>query len=269
MIRCLKTDLYRAFINLKFAIIVLCIAIIPFLGASGTGGIDLSILAKGASIFDCLYYALVMSHFGILVFIFVALVFSDCLCDDLNYKNYLYSVIRSGKNTYIISKIITVVVSGILSFMLGMTLYAVTANVFLKFKWHKAGADNFVLSDLLDSNLFKGLVEEKKYVTIFMIMILFQSLLYCITSLCSMLASLYIKNRLLVLCVPCILITVGNYIMAEIVPKFPGYIYVYMINSFQQKTWMELLLEIITPTFGIIIVLGMLITIKFRRNIVD
>lgn len=75
MIRCLKTDLYRALFNFKFVIIVLCIAIIPFLGASGTGGIDLSILAKGDSIFDCLYYALVMSHFGIMVFIFTALTF--------------------------------------------------------------------------------------------------------------------------------------------------------------------------------------------------
>ncbi len=109
MIRCLKTDLYRALFNFKFVIIVLCIAIIPFLGASGTGGIDLSILAKGDSIFDCLYYALVMSHFGIMVFIFTALTFSDCLCDDLNYKNYLYSVTRSGKNTSILPKILTVV----------------------------------------------------------------------------------------------------------------------------------------------------------------
>ena len=95
MIRCLKTDLYRALFNFKFVIIVLCIAIIPFLGASGTGGIDLSILAKGDSIFDCLYYALVMSHFGIMVFIFTALTFSDCLCDDLNYKNYYCSSISN------------------------------------------------------------------------------------------------------------------------------------------------------------------------------
>mgnify|MGYP000011774781 FL=1 len=269
MIRCLKTDLYRALFNFKFVIIILCIAIIPFLGASGTGGIDLSILAKGDSIFDCLYYALVMSHFGIMVFIFTALTFSDCLCDDLNYKNYLYSVTRSGKNTYILSKIITVVVSVIVSFMLGMILYAFMSKTFFRFNWYKTGGDNLVLSDLMDSNLFKGLVEEKKYVTIFMIMILFQSLLYCITSLCSMLASLYIKNRLLVLCVPCILITVGNYIIIELIPNFPGYIYVYMINSFQQKTWVELIVQIIAPTLGIIIVLGMLITIKFRRNIVD
>jgi hypothetical protein len=57
--------------------------------------------------------------------------------------------------------------------------------------------------------------------------------------------------------------------MIELIPNFPGYIYVYMINSFQQKTWVELIVQIIAPTLGIIIVLGMLITIKFRRNIVD
>ena len=42
MIRCLKTDLYRALFNFKFVIIVLCIAIIPFLGASGTGSFNIS-----------------------------------------------------------------------------------------------------------------------------------------------------------------------------------------------------------------------------------
>ena len=57
--------------------------------------------------------------------------------------------------------------------------------------------------------------------------------------------------------------------MIELIPNFPGYIYVYMINSFQQKTWVELIVQIIATTLGIIIVLGMLITIKFRRNIVD
>ena len=269
MIKCLKTDLYRALVNIKFVIVVICISIVGYLQTDVTGVLDMLALKNGGSIFDSLYIALVFSQFGILVFIFLAAVFSDCLCDDLNYKNYLYSVIRSGKNEYIVSKIITVIISTVLAFFLGMCLYAITSSLFFGFEWNKSNNQNVVLEDLSTSNLFKGLVEGKKYVTIFVIMILFQSLLYCITSLFSMLVSLYIKNKLLVLCVPGILITVGNYIVSEKIPNYSGYIFVYMLNHLQQSNWIDLVLQRIVPTFGIITVLAILIVIKFRRDIVD
>ena len=71
MIKCLKTDLYRALVNIKFVIVVICISIVGYLQTDVTGVLDMLALKNGGSIFDSLYIALVFSQFGILVFIFL------------------------------------------------------------------------------------------------------------------------------------------------------------------------------------------------------
>lgn len=95
-----------------------------------------------------------------------------------------------------------------------------------------------------------------------------KSILYGITSLSSLLMSLYIKNKLLIMCVPVLLITVGSYSLEYILPNYSGYKYVYSVDFFNMKDTSEAIIMLGLITIVIVGIITMLIIRRMRRIVV-
>lgn len=96
-----------------------------------------------------------------------------------------------------------------------------------------------------------------------------KSILYGITSLSSLLMSLYIKNKLLIMCVPVLLITVGSYSLEYILPNYSGYKYVYSVDFFNMKDTSEAIIMLGLITIVIVGIITMLIIRRMRRLLLD
>lgn len=266
----LKMDFYRAFINIKFICVVIALAILPFIAVAEYQDYSLVGLLENRSIFDYFMKTTYFSEIGIFNFILVACLYSDCMCDDLSVKNYIYSITRGNDTKYILSKIITVFFASILTYALSMFVFAASSSILFDFRWH-IGEENadFMINSCLDSPVFSGMLKGNHYFIFFLCCVLLQALLYGITSLGSLLVSMFIKNKLLILCVPVLMITVGNYLLAYFVPTYSGYKDVFAVDMLPQKSIATLIFQIILPCILIVVVIGVIIKIKLRRTIIE
>ena len=266
----LKMDFYRSFINVKFITVVIVLAILPFIAAAEYQDYNLVGLLENRSIFEYFMKTTYFSEIGILNFIVISCLYSDCLCDDLSVKNYIYSITRGNHTKYILSKIITVFFSGIFTYVLAMLVFAASSSILFGFRWH-IGEENadVMIESCLDSPVFSGLLKGKQYFIFFLCCVLLQALLYGITSLGSLLVSMFIRNKLLVLCVPALIVTVGNYLLARLVPAYPGYKNIFAADMLPQKGMTTLIFQIILPCILIAVAIGVIIKIKLRRTIVE
>lgn len=269
--RYLKMDMYRAFVNIKFVAAIIVIAFLPFFARAEQQGYSFINVFSANSIFE--YYGEVTfwSELGILNFIIISFVYADCLCDDLSHGNHIYALTRGNLNGYIISKIITVFFNSIVTFCIGMMLFAGVSNILLGFEWEVTGGENtneYLYSNMA-TNAFDGMLEEKKYLLFFICCLCIQSILYGITSLGSLLMSLYIKNKLLILCVPVLLITVGNYGLTYVIPNYGGYKNVYSVDFFYMRDTVKALLMLSLGTSIIIGTITVLIRRKMRRIAIE
>lgn len=271
IVQYLKMDMYRSFINIKFFVAIIAISFLPFIARAEQQGYSFTNIFSENSIFQFLGEVSYWSEIGILNFIIIAFVYSDCFCDDLSEGNYIYTITRGNVNGYLISKVISVFVNSIITYIVGMFLFAGLSSIFFGFKWEIEGGElaNEYLYSNFNTDAFSGIIENRYYFLFFLCCIGLQSLLYGITTLGSLLTSLYIKNKLLTLCVPTLLISVGNYALSYIVPDYSGYKNIYSVDFFYMRNTTEALTILLVGTFIIIILFFILMKRQLRRIVIE
>lgn len=270
MLNYLKMDMYRAFVNSKFIFTVIVIAFLPFLACAEKQGYSFVNVFSSNSIFEYFNEVTFWTQIGILIFIIISFVYADCICDDLSQGNYIYSITRGNINGYVMSKIICVFINSIVTFITGMLLFAGVSYVLFGFQWEVAGGEinNQYIYSYMTDKTFSGMLENKNYLIFFLCSVGTKSILYGITSLSSLLMSLYIKNKLLIMCVPVLLITVGSYSLEYILPNYNGYKYVYSVDFFNMKDTSEAIIMLGLITIVIVGIITMLIIRRMRRIVV-
>ena len=269
--RYMKSDIYRAFFSKKFLIILLLISIIPFLAKADTQGFNFVNIFCENSIFEFFNESVFWSEIGILNFILIAYVYADCFCDDLSMKYSLYNISRGNISGYVLSKAMVVFFVSIITYAIGMLLFALESSMFFGFKWELYGGEstNQFLYSIKNIDTFSGLISNGHYFTLYICMILLQALLYGLTSICSLMISLFIQNKLLVLCIPILVITIVNYILCILVEGYDGYKFVFSTEFFYMKSSFLALIQLLGGTILIIGILILIIRFKMRRIIVE
>lgn len=270
-VKYLKTDIYRAFINVRFFVAVIVVSCLPIISRAEQQGYSFANIFKENSIFQYFSESTYWSEIGIINFIVIAFVYSDCFCDDLSERNYIYSVIRGNINGYSISKMVVVFFNSVITYIAGMLLFAGLSNILFGFQWEIQGGEaaNEVLYSGLSVNAFSEMIKGKNYLLFFMCCIGIQSLLYGIASLGALLTSLFIKNKLLILCIPTLLISVGNYMLSYIIPEYPGYKEIYSTDFFYMRETGQALLILLGGTIASVILISAVIKIRLRRVVIE
>lgn len=81
--------------------------------------------------------------------------------------------------------------------------------------------------------------------------------------------SLFIKNKLLILCIPTLLTGVGDYVLQIIISDYPGYKEIFSPNFFWMRDTGQALFIIFGITVVFIALFSVIIYIKLRRTVVE
>lgn len=186
----MKSDIMRAFTSMEFYIGILGILSAVFFGCSNE-------VFEGNTVLHLMWY----STFGVqflFVMIFGAVPYAGSVCEDLEHK-YIYQIlIRSNLRNYCISKVITVFLSSVGSFMAGMTLFVVILRC--RLPW--IDINDSVYQSAVKSGSFQKLLSEELFYLYTILFSLQLGMLIGILSLISACISLFITNKLLVLSIP-------------------------------------------------------------------
>ena len=270
-LRFFKTDTYRAYINGKLFFAIIMVAILPFLAKAEFDGYELADVFTQNSIFDFFDYSVFWSEIGIINFIIISFVYADCFCDDISSKNYIYSITRGNVNSYVASKVVTVCIISVVTYVIGMLLFLVVSSCVFGFVWELPGGEgtNRFLPLAANIDAFSGMISGKHYLLLYLCCIFIQSLIYPITAVGSLLASLFIRNKLLVLCVPTLIISAGNYLVSYVLPEFAGYKFFYSTSQFYDKGILQGFLIVIGTTILIVGAMSIAIRIKMGRLVIE
>lgn len=133
-----------------------------------------------------------------LCLIFCAIPFADCFCEDIETHSYRNQIVRHSMRGYVVSKIITIVVTAVLTMMTGMMLFIVLLKI--RFPW--VMPEDSAYDVILQYGIFRDLLAGKHYISFFALSSLPIGILSGCLSLLAAMLSLFIKNKLLVYAAP-------------------------------------------------------------------
>lgn len=140
----LKMDFYRMLTSKYFGI--------GILGVVGVYGLSLMQL-KSQDVYLLNYYIKFYSTYMLLL-IFGAVVYSNAMMEDLEYKNYYLQIQKGSFRKYIWSKVITAFISAVIVMVLGTSIFCLMAH----FKMPLLSPDNDMLEYLADGDYLSQLI---------------------------------------------------------------------------------------------------------------
>lgn len=140
----LKMDFYRMLTSKYFGI--------GILGVVGVYGFSL-VQLKSQDVYLLNYYIKFYSTYMLLL-IFGAVVYSNAMMEDLEYKNYYLQIQKGSFRKYIWSKVITAFISAVIVMVLGTSIFCLMAH----FKMPLLSPDNDMLEYLADGDYLSQLI---------------------------------------------------------------------------------------------------------------
>lgn len=140
----LKMDFYRMLTSKYFGI--------GILGVVGVYGFSL-VQLKSQDVYLLNYYIKFYSTYMLLL-IFGAVVYSNAMMEDLEYKNYYLQIQKGSFRKYIWSKVITAFISAVIVMVLGTSVFCLMAH----FKMPLLSPDNDMLEYLADGDYLSQLI---------------------------------------------------------------------------------------------------------------
>lgn len=140
----LKMDFYRMLTSKYFGI--------GILGVVGVYGLSLMQL-KSQDVYLLNYYIKFYSTYMVLL-IFGAVVYSNAMMEDLEYKNYYLQIQKGSFRKYIWSKVITAFISAVIVMVLGTSIFCLMAH----FKMPLLSPDNDMLEYLAEGDYLSQLI---------------------------------------------------------------------------------------------------------------
>lgn len=140
----LKMDFYRMLTSKYFGI--------GILGVVGVYGLSL-VQLKSQDVYLLNYYIKFYSTYMLLL-IFGAVVYSNAMMEDLEYKNYYLQIQKGSFRKYIWSKVITAFISAVIVMVLGTSIFCLMAH----FKMPLLSPDNDMLEYLAEGDYLSQLI---------------------------------------------------------------------------------------------------------------
>lgn len=196
----LKADFARVFTNCKAYISIVAIAILMIVGAEGVDSDSQSVLGA--------LQTFSTSKFIMAIFVVCAVIYAECLVDDLETKYIRYQVMRGNLEEYAISKVVTVLATVVIVMVAGSLLFVGTYSLFKPMMLSQDFEQAYVqLSELYN----------EKYIFLWVaIWGLRFGILAGILALFAMLTSLFITNKMLVLAMPALIYELLLEVSAEL-----------------------------------------------------
>lgn len=186
----LKMDLYRAIFSWKFIIAYLGVLLSLFLGC-----VEIHSLTNVLSVVSSVIFGISL----LLCFIFSSLAYGSCFCEDFENNYFRCELIRGNTKKYVLSKVIIILITSILTIIIGLLLFVTILHLFIPWV-DLSSSSNF--HNIVEYGKFKFLLKNYYFIFYFVSLASLIGMLAGILSLISAYVSLYISNRLLILTIP-------------------------------------------------------------------
>lgn len=191
MIKYLKIDFYRMLTSRSFFSAVVGCAMTFFAGYYQTH--------YSIDIFQSIFF-MKMNSYIMILFAFATVAFANVFVEDSENKYWHTEVIRGEIKPYACSKVIVCYCSSIISIVIGIILYI----SILRFRLPFLSENDNLVNTISPNEGFGNLISQNKIIGYFLVSAVIMGFLSGILSVFSMLVSLYVKNRMFVICVPVI-----------------------------------------------------------------
>lgn len=198
----LSGDLKRALFQWKTLGCILLIAGIYFISDVELLQIlkDNPALLQNFDVVGVYNYVLQIDRFKTLLYIVIAAVYTDAFCREYNTRSAFYLIARSGSTNYVLSKIITIVLSGIFVYASGTAIYLGVLRTMMPWATEQ---DN----PMYDENIFMAMeaMDPRRYPAAYLILTMLLVSL-SLVSLCvaAFFVSLSVHTPLVIICMPAV-----------------------------------------------------------------
>ena len=146
-------------------------------------------------------YVLQIDRFKTLIYIVVAAVYTDSFCREYNTRSAFYLIVRCGSTDYVLSKVITIVLSGIFVYASGTAIYLAILRTMMPWVTDQNNS-------MYDAGIFMAMeaMEPRKHPVVYIILtIVIVSL--SLISLCvvAFFVSICVHTPLVIVCIPAVL----------------------------------------------------------------
>lgn len=257
MIRMIKTDLWRLLSSAQFYCAIAGVTLLYLYGGRQAGYLS--------SVYQYYDFSGYFST-AILVYAFCAVAFSGCFIEDGEHQSWLLMIQRKGLKRYVRSKVLVCFLSGIITMIVGVLLFALIMHT-----QRPLLEETEALEDLSRSDTFGVLIRQRTIWLYFICSASVTGMLGGIFSLLSAYLSLYEPHRLFAVSAP----VVGFYFIVNFLTGnlgLPVYFNIWIIygvgySMFGNGLWN--LLYALAVTAVAVAVLERLIFRKLRRTLFD
>lgn len=251
----LKADFYRMVTSKYFLLGIGGVALTFLLGAHQFGRITDAYMSYFYNSYACTM---------IISYAFCAVSFSGCLIEDSENKYWIHCIQKGNISKYVWSKVIMLLLSGVITMVLGVLAYAFFLRIRVPFF-----IENITVIGQRTQDSFGFILYEDTILLYFICTAALGGLLGGIFAVTAAFVSLYEKSRMITVCIP----VVGFYFLQNIVltrftlPNCFDVWYIYGLGySLFENTWLHISYAVaIAIVYGII--LGCMIKRKIWRNI--
>lgn len=206
----IKVDSYRVVCSGSFWIAVFGVFFVNLLGRmQQTFSLD---------VFTAQYYSNMYSLF-ILSFAFGSLAYANSLVEDAECKSWYLQIQRGSLKGYVRSKVLICFFSAVLATMMGTMLFVLVGRAEMPF----LSEENFFYDSFATQSMFAGFLTPERILLYFIVIAFMQGILAGILAMCSMLLSLFVRNRMFTITVP----VIGFYFLTTYLEKISPYLDLY------------------------------------------
>lgn len=186
----IKIDLRRALLNIHFLVAILGVIGIMVISSIESRQWHLSVLNT--------FYLVTYSMPFLLTFIFSTMTYSDAFSEDIQCKYIYAQLIRGDLRKYMLAKVISIFISGLLTMTLGMFLYAILLRGYMP--WLNLEESTF--ESLMESGGLREVLQQHSFLLYYFLFSLQYGIVAGVLSVFSAYMSLYYANKLFILTIP-------------------------------------------------------------------
>lgn len=261
--RTLKYDLFRCMKKKSYIIKIFLISIICLI--SQVDFLRELFQGKSLSGYDVVgiyNFILHYDRFKLLIIITISSIYVQSYCEDLHSGVIRYVLIRGRKATYVVSKCITIVISGIIAYVTAILLYVLMLMVKIPLAETKEaffGEANFFS--------FAGPFPKKNPIMwLSVTSLLFIMSILSITALCFYL-SFYIRDAFIVICLPAVV----YFCLTSLTSFLPAFLFLpaygNSIELIQGNAWANYIFKMMIDI--LLIMLFMMLSVRKLRRLCD
>lgn len=247
----LSMEFRRVFFSIKFCVGIIGVAFAQLMSIYKVAGVNTSV-----------YTTYIISLYFIpyiLSYMFCAETYAQSFCEDVEHSYIQQIMMRKNLKIYTISRVAFICLSAIITMVLGTIVFVIVVHI--KVPW--LSENDSYERDILAQFLFGA----NHYMLYFIIHSFFNGLVAALLSLLSAYASLFWRNRLLVLSIPVMSYCLLIHYSQKLFENIPQMEFSLMFNP-SYNVWNQRTLSIMWPigvSIMFISMMGILIYLKLRR----